>query len=131
MSKPRPKAILDALDAVSDDSDASSGSGSEKEEEAPVQPAKKQKISLEDLQQHGYQAGPSVLYMKPPQEEPEGNWAWWAAAAAAAPAAAPQSHRLTAVVDGVPCRGDGKAQKSKEDAEESYEVSGVALIRTV
>lgn len=76
----RAKKILDALEAVSDDSEASS-SGSEDaadDEELPQQPAKKQKtaVSLEDLQKQGYSAGPSVLYMKPPEEDGQQNWSW-------------------------------------------------------
>lgn len=73
---PRPKKkILDALEALSDDEISSSGS--EEPEDAPQQqPAKKQKISLEDLQKQGYNSGPSVLYMKPPEEEGQQNWSW-------------------------------------------------------
>jgi len=74
----RPKKILDALDAVSDNSEASSSSDSEADEE-PQQPAKKQKtdnITLEDLQKQGYNSGPSVLYMKPPEEDGQQNWNW-------------------------------------------------------
>lgn len=76
---PRPKKkILDALEALSDDgSDETSSSASEEQQEAPQhQPTKKQKISLEDLQKQGYNSGPSVLYMKPPEEEGQQNWSW-------------------------------------------------------
>lgn len=79
MAVHRPKKkVLDALDALSDDSDVSSSSSSEGEEEQQ-QPAKKQRtdISLEDLQKQGYNSGPSVLYMKPPEEEGQQNWAWY------------------------------------------------------
>lgn len=75
----RAKKILDALEAVSDDSEASSsGSEDAADEQLPQQPAKKQKtgVSLEDLQKQGYSSGPSVLYMKPPEEEGQQNWAW-------------------------------------------------------
>jgi hypothetical protein len=73
----RPKRILDALDALSDDSEASS-SGSEDAEQEAQQPAKKQKtdISLKDLQRQGYSSGPSVLYMKPPEEDGQQSWNW-------------------------------------------------------
>jgi hypothetical protein len=72
------KKILDALEALSDDgSNEASSSASEEPEEAPQQqPAKKQKISLEDLQKQGYNSGPSVLYMKVPEEEGQQNWSW-------------------------------------------------------
>jgi hypothetical protein len=30
----------------------------------------------EDLQKQGYTGGPSVLYMKPPEEAAQANWAW-------------------------------------------------------
>jgi hypothetical protein len=74
----RPKKILDALDALSDDSEASSSGSEEAEDEPQQQPAKKQKtdISLEDLQKQGYSSGPSVLYMKPPEEDGQQNWNW-------------------------------------------------------
>lgn len=32
-------------------------------------------VTLDDLQQHGYSGGPSVLFVPPPERE-EGNWAW-------------------------------------------------------
>lgn len=72
------KKVLDALDALSDDSDASSSGSSDNEHEEEQKPAKKQKteISLEDLQKQGYNSGPSVLYMKPPEEAAQHNWAW-------------------------------------------------------
>lgn len=76
----RAKKILDALEAVSDDSDASSSASEDAaDEEAPQeQPAaKKQKtVTLEDLQKQGYNAGPSVLFMKPPEEAAQQNWNW-------------------------------------------------------
>lgn len=74
----RPKKILDALDVLSDDSEASSSGSEDARDEPQQQPAKKQKtdISLEDLQKQGYNSGPSVLYMKPPEEEGQQNWAW-------------------------------------------------------
>ncbi|WIA20072.1 hypothetical protein OEZ85_005933 [Tetradesmus obliquus] len=92
------KKVMDALDALSDDSDDTGSESSEEEEQqkaAEQAPAKKQKtdITLEDLQKQGYSSGPSVLYMKPPEETGQANWAW----------------------------SDGKALKPKEDAEESYE----------
>jgi hypothetical protein len=72
---------LDALDAVSDDSDDSASASEHEEEASEMQQqqhaAKKQKvITVEDLQKLGYQTGPSVLYMKPPEEAAEGNWTW-------------------------------------------------------
>ncbi|KAF6258244.1 hypothetical protein COO60DRAFT_1519717 [Scenedesmus sp. NREL 46B-D3] len=98
MSALRPKKVMDALDALSEDSDdsESESSGEEEQQKAAEQaPAKKQKtdITIEDLQKQGYTGGPSVLYMKPPEEVAQANWAW----------------------------SDGKALKGKEDAEESYE----------
>lgn len=65
---------MDALEALS-------GSSSASEDEAgpgPPPALKKSvvtKISLEDLQQHGYSGGPSVLYVPPP-EDADPNWAW-------------------------------------------------------
>jgi hypothetical protein len=75
----RAKKILDALEAVSDDSEVSSSESEDAaDEQLPQQPAKKQKtdVSLEDLQKQGYSSGPSVLYMKPPEEDGQQNWSW-------------------------------------------------------
>jgi hypothetical protein len=33
-------------------------------------------VHTEDLQKQGYTGGPSVLYMKPPEEAAAANWAW-------------------------------------------------------
>lgn len=71
----RPK-FFDALEQVSG-SDASGSSSSEDEgEQQAANEAKKQKITYEALQQKGYQSGPSVVYMKAPQEQQEENWNW-------------------------------------------------------
>lgn len=70
---------MDALDAVSDDSEAGSSS-EEPEHDAEEQAApKKQKtdITLEDLQKQGYKGGLSVLYMKPSDDTGEQNWNWY------------------------------------------------------
>jgi hypothetical protein len=150
MSKPRPKKILDALDALSgdDSSGSSSGSGSESEggqaaHKQPVLPAaKKQKaggggISLEDLQAQGYTSGPSVLYMKPPEEEAQTNWAWCVLGVCARQPAAGRrvcvcgrsegccgrpTHARHLALRLCARRSDGKAQKGGEAAEESLEV---------
>ncbi|KFM22883.1 hypothetical protein F751_5592 [Auxenochlorella protothecoides] len=65
---------MDALEALS-----GSSSDSEAEAEPEPQPAAKRsaatKISLEDLQQHGYSGGPSVLYVPPPADA-DPNWTW-------------------------------------------------------
>ncbi|KAG2449887.1 hypothetical protein HYH02_005409 [Chlamydomonas schloesseri] len=69
-------------DSDSDDSDKSEAEEEakeeEEEEEAEVKgPAKKKAaISVEDLERAGYKSGPSVLYVKPPSEAGEQNWAW-------------------------------------------------------
>ncbi len=56
------------------------GPTDEAEAEPEPQPAAKKsaatKISLEDLQQHGYSGGPSVLYVPPPADA-DPNWTWW------------------------------------------------------
>lgn len=69
---------MDALDAVSDDSDAGDSSEEQEDEAKEPAPAKKQKteITVEDLQKQGYKGGPSVLYMKPPEESGQQNWTW-------------------------------------------------------
>ncbi|KAG1657368.1 hypothetical protein FOA52_015922 [Chlamydomonas sp. UWO 241] len=81
------KSVLDNLlgggdsDGDSDDSDApESGSGAENGggEDAEAAAAKKPKkeLKLEDLQRQGYKSGPSVLLMKPPEEDGQDNWNW-------------------------------------------------------
>jgi hypothetical protein len=73
---------MDVLEQVSDsDPDASGSSSSSESEDEGAGPApeqKKQKITFEDLEQRGYKTGPSVIYMKAPQEQQEENWNWWA-----------------------------------------------------
>jgi hypothetical protein len=86
---------MDALEGLSDgdDSDSSaSGSGSDGEGEGgggsgkkqkgadgkPVAAAaapKKKEITLDDLQAQGFTTGPSVLFIKPPQENTQ-DWNW-------------------------------------------------------
>ncbi|KAF8063084.1 hypothetical protein HT031_003923 [Scenedesmus sp. PABB004] len=108
---------MDALEALSDcDSDSDSGDASGSGSGAgggagagdaagasggaagpaaagPGPAAKKAKITLADLEAQGYTSGPSVLFIKPPDEAAEASWEW----------------------------GDGRAQKSGEGAEESAE----------
>lgn len=69
---------MDALEAVSDDSEADSDSEEPEQEQEQQAAAKKQKsdITLEDLQKQGYQGGLSVMYMKPPDEEGQQDWNW-------------------------------------------------------
>ncbi|GBF94691.1 hypothetical protein Rsub_07427 [Raphidocelis subcapitata] len=111
MSNARKK-ILDALEGLSDDGDDSDasgsgsgdggggggggdgdGAGSDADADAAPGPSKKPKtLTLDDLEAQGFTTGPSVLYMKPPAEEPQ-SWNW----------------------------GDGRAQKAAEPEEETQE----------
>ena len=76
---------MDALAGLSDDdascssdSEAEGGSGGEGGKAAVAPAAKKQKqsIDLETLKAHGYQGGPSVLFVPDKTGEGEQNWAW-------------------------------------------------------
>jgi hypothetical protein len=92
---------MDALEGLSDDDDSGSsssgsgdeggsgsngegGSGDAKKQKAAdgkavaaSGAAKKKEITLDDLQAQGFRTGPSVLYMKPPDEGQQ-NWNWCA-----------------------------------------------------
>jgi len=97
------KSVLDALVAGSDDSDSDSGGVAEKTADAAKAPAsetrggdgeasgsggeaddaqdgggkrRKGAITLEDLQRAGYKSGPSVLLMRPPEEQGQSDWTW-------------------------------------------------------
>lgn len=66
------------MDALGELSGSSSGSDDEGSVGASAPPSKKGKpaaqITFEDLQQHGMTEGPSVLYVPPPNDQPD--WAW-------------------------------------------------------
>jgi len=86
--------VLDALEGLSSDDDASTSEAEdEKDEEAPATKKAKQDVTIEDLEKAGYTSGPSVLYMKAPQEQQQSDWAW----------------------------SDGKDKKGKEQTEESIQ----------
>jgi hypothetical protein len=86
---------MDALAGLSgDDSDASgtdseAGEGGEGQEAAaeagaaaaaaaaPATKRQKQTIDLDTLRAHGYQEGPSVLFVPDKPGAGEQNWAWW------------------------------------------------------
>lgn len=84
---------MDALIGLSDSDSAGSDSDDQTVEEEAVKKQKKTEISLEKLQDCGYSSGPSVLFMKPPDDKPENTWQW----------------------------SDGRSTKSKEDAVEKLE----------
>ena len=72
--------MLDALEGLLSEDDASTSEAeNEKDEEAPAPKKAKQDVTIEDLEKAGYTSGPSVLYMKAPQEEQQLDWAWWVA----------------------------------------------------
>eukprot|EP00879_Flechtneria_rotunda_P011214 GHRR01011712.1.p1 GENE.GHRR01011712.1~~GHRR01011712.1.p1 ORF type:complete len:194 (+),score=66.66 GHRR01011712.1:247-828(+) len=99
MSKAKANILDAALDAVSDgsssDGDDSRTDGADEAGQQQQMLAKKHKaeITIEDLQKQGYQSGPSVLFMKPPDGPLEQNWNW----------------------------SNGKAEKAREGSEETYE----------
>lgn len=72
-------------DVSGSESDAStSGSDGEDEGAGDAPPASKRakpaapqpEITVEDLERAGYRSGPSVLYMKTPQDEEPQDWSW-------------------------------------------------------
>lgn len=68
---------MDALEGISSD-EAGSASSSESEAEPLATKKAKTELTIDDLQAAGYQGGPSVLYMKAPQEQRENTWEWCA-----------------------------------------------------
>lgn len=70
------------LDVLGDDSDDSSEDEQDAQQQQdaddgiPKPADKKLKIDLETLERCGYKGGPSVLYVPPPKEGDDGNWAW-------------------------------------------------------
>jgi hypothetical protein len=70
--------VLDALEGISSDEEASSSAEEDdKEEEIPASKKAKPDVTIDDLEKAGYTSGPSVLYMKAPQEEQQCDWAWY------------------------------------------------------
>eukprot|EP00798_Chlamydomonas_sp_ICE-L_P019499 gene19499-26162_t len=108
---------MGVLDELSSDSDADSddkaphekGGGSSNKDKDPEAlageeggPAKKgKKITMEDLQRQGYQAGPSILHLKAPEETGDCNWAWSSGMDAKEKEAAERQANTFAVTSGV------------------------------
>ena len=148
---------MDALAGLSgDDSDASgsdseAGEGGEGQEAAaeagaaaaaaaaaPAAKRQKQTIDLETLRAHGYQEGPSVLFVPDKLGAGEHNWVWWVLPPSPAvvvalgdrappllPARLPDCLHAcltpAAVHPLLWCRGSGEEHKGGEAAEETFE----------
>lgn len=65
---------------------------------------KKGSITLDDLERAGYKSGPSVLLMKPPEEQGQTNWAWCVRARAWDSGSNGRRCRLAAWLHGQPSR---------------------------